>query len=242
MTVALLAMIALAILVIAIFRLAMKRVWKEREKLRQSELEHQQKLLFNSLAAQERERRRIAADLHDELTSRLNIIRLSLFTAPPANHDQNTTVKQLLDETIELSRNISHDLYPPLLAELGLIETIKDYLHPIKANVQTTFYCREESAVLNEEQALQLFRVFQELVQNVLKHAEATELKVLMRLGTQTAFLSVQDNGKGFEATNTKTGLGMGNVESRIHLLQGKFKVKTRLHHGTSVKVLIPIA
>ena len=240
MTVALLAMIMLALVVIAIFRLAMKRVWEEREKLRQTELQHQQKLLFNSLAAQERERRRIASDLHDELTSRLNIVRLSLHGATLSQTDQTTT-KQLLDETIELSRNISHDLYPPLLAELGLVETIKDYLHPVKSNLDTSFYYRDETGILNEEQALQLFRVFQELVQNALKHAKAAHLNIFLRLGSTTAFLKVQDDGKGFDQENAKNGLGMGSIESRIRLLKGKFKVKTQPSKGTSTLVLIPL-
>tara|TARA_B100001245_G_C22892543_1_gene430119 strand:+ start:3201 stop:3929 length:729 start_codon:yes stop_codon:yes gene_type:complete len=240
MTVAVLAMTTLAVLVIVIFRLAIRRVMQERERMRQAELTHQQKLLYNSINIQERERQRIAANLHDELSSRLTILKLNLHQLKQGDTEVTGQMVPLLDETLRLSRNISHDLYPPLLAELGLVETIKDYLLPLKGKVETEFHTNQNGEPPQGEISLQLFRIIQELIQNVLKHAQASVISVQLRITTTYTSLLVKDNGCGFKLSNTKGGLGLGNIESRVQLLNGLYRIKSSLGKGTSTLILIP--
>ncbi len=239
MTIAVLAMTALAIAVIIVFRLAMKRVMEEREKMRQAELKHQQKLLHNSISTQERERQRIAADLHDELSSQLNVLKLSLYEMKPQLPELFAKTGQLLDGAIDISRYIAHDLYPPLLAQLGLTETLQDFLQPLEQQLEIDFYPNGNAKNIQPEQALHMFRISQELVQNALKYAEASRLSFILRITDNWIALRINDNGKGFDKTKIKGGLGLANVESRVQILGGKYKIKTAPGKGTGVILLV---
>ncbi len=234
-TTAVLAMTALALSVIIIFRLALHRVHQEKEKRRQAELQHQQKLLYNSIHTQERERERIAGDLHDELSSRLHVLKLSLYNTKSSPDENN----KLLDEAIGLSRRIAHDLYPPLLKELGLIEALQDFLQPLEQKLSITFFAIGNTENLTAKQTLHLFRISQELVQNAIKHAEPSKLSLSLKVAGTYIALQVYDNGKGFSPSQVKTGLGLNNVEARVQLLGGIYKIKTVLGKGTRVIVLI---
>ena len=242
MTVAVLAMTTLAVLVIVIFRLAIRRVMQERERMRQAELIHQQRLLYNSISTQERERQRIAANLHDELSSRLTILKLNLHQVREHHSGIPEQMLPLLDETLRLSRDISHDLYPPLLAELGLAETLKDYLQPLQKKLLLELRIDQKGEYPGSEVALQLFRIAQELIQNVLKHAHATKLSLQLRITGKYTALLVQDNGLGFEPGGSKNGLGLGNIESRTQMCGGSLRVRSKLKKGTSTLILIPHA
>ncbi len=239
MTVAVLAMTALAILVIVIFRLAIRRVLQERERMRQAEIEHHQKLLYNSINTQERERKRIAADLHDELSSRLSILKLNLHKLAQDGDTIPEEVSTLVDDTLKLSRNIAHDLYPPLLAELGLAETLRDYLIPVQKQIDTELHIQQHN-LTGATLALQLLRISQEIIQNVLKHARATRLSLYLRTSDRCTALLIRDDGIGFTPSETITGLGLGNIESRVQLLKGHYRIKSFPGRGTSTLIVIP--
>ncbi len=240
MTVAVMAMTLLALLVIFIFRLAISRVMKEREKMRQAELEHQQKLLYNSITIQERERQRIATNLHDELSSRLLVLKLNLHQLERDGPHLPDPVKTLLDETLRLSRNIAHELYPPMLAELGLAETIRDYLTPLQGEIQTTLYIAQSDIEPPNEVSLQLFRTIQELIQNTLKHAQASHLFLQLRVTSRCSVLRLRDNGKGYIVKEARGGLGLTNIESRVQLVNGRYRINSTPRKGTSTLILIP--
>ncbi len=238
-----LAMSGLAIVVIMISRLAVKRILHHRKQLREQELNHQHSLLVNSISAQERERKRIAGELHDELASRLNVIRLSLYQlkkhTPPELMIQTT---ELLDETIEITRHISHDLYPPVLSDFGLAQAIAEFLTPLEESLTINYQVRgnEHSQCLPLEKELQVLRIVQELVANSLKHAETKQINLLLRFSIKGVALAFSDKGKGFDFKQIKEGLGLRNIESRVQVLQGKFKIHSQLGHGTSAILVIP--
>ena len=240
-TIAVLAMTALAIMVIFIFRLAIKKVKEEKEKMRQAEIMHQQKLLYNSISIQERERKRIAADLHDELASRLNVIKLNVYATQKTMPEWAEQTNHLLDEAIAISRNISHDLYPPLLADLGIIETLRDYVHPLRQQMHVHLEITGTTNQLTKEQELQLFRLFQEQLQNVIKHAKATTLEILLSFRTKELVFLMRDDGIGYNPEYAKSGLGLINVESRVQMLKGKYKIKTAPGKGTALIITIPL-
>jgi len=237
-TIAVLAMTVLAVLVIVVFRLAMKRVMLEREKMRQAELAHQQNLLLNSINTQERERQRIAADIHDELAARLSVLKLSLYQMKTVLPELSGKTNHMLDEAIAISRNISHDLYPPLLAELGLAETLRGFLEPLESQLEVDIFINGESDNLSPEQALHLFRITQELTQNTLKYAEADKLSLMLRITDQQIALKLSDNGKGFDVKQARGGLGLSNIESRVQVLGGYYKMKSTLGKGSTTIIL----
>jgi two-component system, NarL family, sensor kinase len=223
--------IGLAVLIIIINRLSVRRIIFEQQKTAQAKLDYQKKLLKDSILVQERERERIASNLHDDLISKLNIVSLLLHTEKgqlPADP------KQLLQESIHLARGISHDLRPPLLKDTSLEELCKDFLGPLRQEFKVNFKLLGEPQDFEEEVKLQLLRVFQEVINNILKHAEATELNVTLRFGLQNFALKVQDNGKGFDTSRQRKGLGLKNIELRMQSLQGSYKFKSFLGRGTT--------
>lgn len=238
--VAVLAMVGLAILVILISRVAMNRISEEEEKLRKIEQEHQRNLLENTMMVQERERKRLAGELHDDLSSLLNVLRIQLYRTLKNDPSKEQNL-ELLDKAIDISRNISHELYPPMLAEFGLLETINDFLHPIQASYQVAFNVSEQSPIPTDDQwSLQLFRIVQELISNMVKHAECTQLTCLLRVTDRYTALLFADNGKGFDSSTSKTGLGLSNIESRVRVLDGKYRINSKPGVGTRTLVLIP--
>ena len=117
----------LAASIVLFTRYYFKRIIDEQKKLSDANLNHQKELLEASVYVQERERNRIAADLHDELVSKLNVILLSQYS----NADSES-INMMLNEAITKARNISHDLSPPLLEETDLPELISEFLEPLK--------------------------------------------------------------------------------------------------------------
>lgn len=238
--VAVLAMVGLAILVILISRIAMNRISQEQEKLRDIEKAHQRNLLENTMMVQERERKRLAGELHDDLSSLLNVLRLQLYRTQKQDPDKEQNLV-LLDKAIDISRNISHELYPPMLTEFGLLETINDFLHPLMGSYKIEFRVGEYASIPSDDQwALQLFRIVQELISNMVKHAQCTKLSFLLRISPSYTALLFSDNGKGFDIEASKTGLGLSNIESRVRVLDGTYRIVSKPKLGTRTLILIP--
>lgn len=239
---AVLAMTALAAGVVVVSRLAVKRILKEQEARRLTEREHQRQLLANSIEVQERERQRIAADLHDEVASRLQVVKLNLHhhRHEPASEQEEQNLA-LVSEVIATSRRISHDLFPPHLEELGLGAVLDDYLQPLKNRLAVKFVFTGRIAHRPlPARELQLYRLVNELVQNVLKHSNASALTVHLRMGSELTALLVEDNGCGFEPEKVKTGLGIKTLESRTQVLGGRYRLKTAPNKGTNFLLVVP--
>ncbi len=236
----LLVMLSLAALVIIVSFIAAQRIAKERERRREAELEHQRELLHTSLAAQERERERIATDLHDGLSSKLSVVRLALRN--PAALEDAGQLGTLVDEVLATSRTIAHNLYPPLLREFGLVDALRQYVKHVTSNVEITVEAFGVSVGdrLKEELELQLFRIAQELLQNAFKHANATRIAVDVRISNSSAVLRIVDNGQGFDPKRAKGGLGMKSIESRVQLLHGRWRIKSFSQKGCSTLVFAP--
>lgn len=161
-----LVMIGLALVIVWISRVAVTRIEEEREKRQQEALANQRKLLATSLISQEKERKRIAADLHDELSSRLNVLRLKLFAIEHNDPDRMEQAVQLLDEALHVSRTLSHELYPPFLAEVGLEEALRDFVNPLAETMEVDVRVLHggRSVRFDPQYELQLFRVAQEVI------------------------------------------------------------------------------
>ena len=196
----------LVITIIVIVQVYFRRILAEQRKIAQLELDHQEKLIADSIKIQERERKRIAADLHDHLISKLNIIRLSLYSLkgqpPPAIFDS-------LTESIDLGRKISHDLSPPLLENSSIDELFSEFLHPIRDNYDISFQLLfQDELELKPAIKLQMVRIFQEVINNILKHASAKKIKVYLRQSEKLLILKVEDDGKGFDPEAAKKWAG----------------------------------
>ncbi len=212
-----------------------RRVIRYQMQLQKME-EEQQKILLNaSIRWQEEERQRIAADLHDDAGPLLATARLYL-NENLVHQDINTQLqsiynaKQIIDDTIQLIRNISHSLMPPTLKNFGLESAINDLFQKISASGSINASCRfhDYRIRLKPEQELLIFRVVQELVNNILKHSNSSFIHVTQNYSEEKFYIRLHHDGRGitqadFDRLNKSAqGLGLKNIQSRIKVLQAR--------------------
>ncbi|MFK7796983.1 MAG: sensor histidine kinase [Aureispira sp.] len=206
-------------------RLHLQRMREEEQKKMALMVQHQQELSIALVEEQERERARIASELHDDLIAQLHRIKLS-------NQDQY--INKMLKQSIQRARQLSHDLTPPMLAELSLESLLMDFLEPFQEHYTIQLHLNHsENRALEQAQKLQLFRIFQEVITNINKHAKATAIDITYRFQQRYCCLMVKDNGVGFDP-HKRNGLGLKNIQLRSQLLQGQYKIKTNQPQGTT--------
>jgi PAS domain S-box-containing protein len=199
-------------------------------------------------SVREEERTRVAREIHDELGQALTAIKIDLSSL---SHDlsldtrqQSESILKLVDETIQSVRRISTELRPAILDAVGLVAAVEWASGEFTARTGTK--CRldlpQDDVVIDEERATALFRIFQETLTNVVRHANATEVNV--RLGEEhgNLTLEVHDNGKGVsvEQLSVSSSLGILGMRERALLLGGDFTIAGAVGAGTTVRVQIP--
>lgn len=212
-----------------------------------------QKVQIEKELAIEQERTRMARELHDGLSSMLSGIKHS-FTALSnqlqLEEDKKTAfqsnINKLNDSIVEV-RNISQSIVPSGLTPNGFENLVRDYCSSFNypGSINITYNAIDTARMaLTEEQAFHLFRIIQELLQNIMKHAEAANAIVQLNYNKGRLSITVEDDGIGFsnEIIETKKGMGLKNIESRVMLLKGKIDFKSKLSEGTSVLIEIPCA
>ncbi len=229
----------LVVTIIVIVQLYFRRILIEQKKAARLELDYQDKLISDSIKIQEKERKRIAADLHDHLISKLNILKLSLYGLKDKPSD---AIFDSLTESIDLGRKISHDLSPPLIENSTIIELFSEFLLPIKENYDISFQLlsQDESEIRNSEK-LQLVRIFQEVINNILKHAQAQKIEVFLRQTKKLLILKVADDGVGFDPEVAKNGLGLKNIELRVRTLNAIHKFKSPEGKGSTFLFILAL-
>lgn len=215
--------------VIRILHAGYKRMTEANLRESRIQLEHQKKLMETSLHAQEKERTRIAGDLHDSLIGKLVVIKMkSQIGAAP------TELDSLLEEGIAEARRISHDLTPPLLDFLRIHELVEEVFTPWKAKMQVLYSSDiRVNTDMPAADKIQVLRVVQELLTNIVKHAAADTITVRLRYTYRYFIFIVGDNGKGFDTSLHKKGLGLGNLELRMQYLNATHKIKSSPGRGT---------
>lgn len=226
--------IGLILLIVYILKTSFNSMLQKERELKNSIIEHQKELLKTSILTQEKERSRIAQDIHDGLVLQLNVIRLSKKT-------DEKVVNQKLKECIKMVRLISHDLMPPLIEETPLEDILSKLIYDLEddkeVNINTSIFKHSE---MNADAKLQLIRIVQEVVNNILKHAEASKVEFLLRITPNMVALKIEDNGKGFNKTKSN-GLGLNNIIARTQLLKGQHIFKSVPGRGTRFLLRIPI-
>lgn len=228
-------MLVLAIGMIVFIIFHQRKVIRYQLRLQRLEYEQQKTLLNASIRFQEEERQRIAADLHDDAGPLLATARLYL-TENLVNLDRTAQLqsiynaKQIIDDTIQLIRNISHSLMPPTLKNFGLESAVNDLFQKISGsgslNASSRFHDYRER--LHPDQELIIFRVIQELINNILKHSNSSFIHLTQNNSGSKLYIRMHHDGKGltqadFEKLNKSSGgLGLKNIQSRLKLLQGR--------------------
>jgi len=205
------------------------------------------------LIVQEEERRRIARDLHDDVMQRMGALALDLYGLVAATSSHEVGLQSQLKAcgasaeqlTTDLQR-VAHQLHPSALEVMGLEVAVREHVNEFasRTGVTAEFVARDVPKDLPLEYATCLYRVMQEGLQNVQKHAGAHTVLVRL-LGTGRGLgLCVHDDGHGFEeldVTARRKGLGLTSMAERVGMLRGTFRVKTKPGHGTELHVWVPL-
>ncbi len=229
-----LGMVVLTVSLIIFIVLHQRRVLRFQNKINLMEQEQQKILLNASIKLQEEERQRLAADLHDDAGPLLATARLYL-NENLVNQDKATQLqsifqaRQIIDDTIQLVRNISHSLMPPTLKNFGLESAINDLFQKISGsgamNASSRFH--EYKDRLKGEKELVIFRIVQELINNILKHSNASFIHLTQNVHADKFYLRIHHDGRGivqsdFDKLNkSNVGLGLKNISSRLRLVEG---------------------
>lgn len=226
----------------------------KQQKAHQQELMRQKEIRSQAVIdAEEKERQRIGKDLHDGVgqllsAARMNVTNLeNIFLQQPAQQSTNfKNAVDLIDESVKEVRAISHNLMPNLLIKLGLAKAVREFIDKIastgklKIELQTIGLDQR----LNQNTENILFRVLQEIVNNIIKHAKATEVSIQLIRHDNEMVLMVEDNGVGFnvEKINMFDGIGLKNIQSRVEYLNGTVDFDSKPGKGTTVNIQVPVA
>ncbi|HEX8962648.1 MAG TPA: histidine kinase [Rhodocyclaceae bacterium] len=207
-------------------------------------------LSFHLETAKEEERERIARDIHDELGSIL--VRLKIEAAllasklpdtPPSLREKSSSIEALLDQALGTTQRVARQLRPGILKEFGLAEAIKcqseDFAHStgIKCPVQC-----DEDIEADAETSLALFRITQEALTNIAKHAHASLVVVRLRREQGSIALEIRDNGRGISEAdmNKPKSFGLRGIRERVHSLAGEFEIRAAEQGGTHIQLRVP--
>lgn len=208
------------------------------EQLKQLQREQTVLSLKAMMAGEETERKRLSQDLHDGLGSLLSTIKLSL------NESGSNTIPLVDKASLEL-RRIAHNLMPESLSRFGLLQAVEDMVDEINYNgeIRVDLQVFGEPIPLPNSAELPLYRIIQELLNNILKHAKATEVLLQFLFRDHQLFLMVEDNGIGFNTHQVRAldGLGLRNIQSRIEFLNGQWDIESNEGSGTSVSIRLDL-
>ncbi len=198
------------------------------------------------MKTQEAERQRFAIELHDGIGANLATLKLYLSAlenpkVPSKELSQRASL--LLDTSVVELRQLIHNLSPRTLTQLGLVEAIRKITADIclsHPQLHIIFKHDELPGSMEEIKRINLYRIVQELLQNTLKHAQATHISIELRQLNHQFQLHYHDNGRGFLHTPTNHGNGLTNIESRVLLLNGRQHIDTAPGQGFTIRIEIP--
>jgi PAS domain S-box-containing protein len=195
---------------------------------------------------QAKERKRISQDLHDGLGQLLSAIKLNLYgLKSEINEVMFSQLISVADRAIKEYRAVAHNLASPSLEKLGLRETLKVMcadLNKVK-EINFLFKSKNIELKLSEKIEIELYRISQELVNNILKYSLAKNVTIILEILNKELVLEVKDDGVGFDKVESKinnSGIGLDNINSRVSFLNGDFIINTSIGGGTSAKIILP--
>ncbi|GAB5522900.1 MAG: hypothetical protein Roseis2KO_07720 [Roseivirga sp.] len=241
--------VILAAMVVVFVVVYQKKNVAQRLQLQELENTRQREMLQATIEGQERERKRLAKELHDGIGSLLSGLKLNLShqqRSPNISQDQAAFLADACDmiqESITAVRSASHNMLPITLESFGLVQALKECIEPLQQPPSFSIHLgvSGEQIRLSPETELGILRVVQELLQNTIRHAQATEVGITLEFNTADIQLLYIDNGIGFSLDDRQPGLGIKNIYSRIQALEGEIDFNHQPTNGFSVSIQIPL-
>ena len=232
----LIALVGLLVLIMGLFFWYNRRLLRKNKEIKEA-----------SLGGQKTERRRIAADLHDNLGGMMSAIRLSIEAMDTATLSKKE--KEVYDNVLTMTRQayndvrlLAHNLQPEELEKFGLTEALQRLIHKLNDSQSIHFSLINNGlGRLSKEVEFNLYSICLELSNNIIKHSGATEASFEFVDGGEQFQLLVTDNGRGFIQNNTSDGMGMKNIQERTEQMAGRLKIHSRPDEGTLFQFSIPL-
>jgi signal transduction histidine kinase len=219
----------------------------QQQRIRELEKDKQLVAVDSLLKGQEDERSRLAKDLHDGLGGLLSGVKFSLsnmkdnLIITPDNMTVFERSLDMLDTSIKELRRVAHNMMPELLTKFGLDEALKDYCNSVNATnlLSVTYQSMGLDGRIDKSAEIIIYRIIQELLNNILKHAAATEVMVQLIKEDSRLSVIVEDNGKGFDTVLLKSnrGAGLTSIQSRVDYLKGQLDIHSEQGKGTLVNI-----
>jgi len=226
---------------VVVFALDITDSERFKEEATRLQLRQQQEVLSAILSTQEEERRRIAEALHNGVGQLLYGTRLHLDGLPPS--EAVCASQELLNEAIRATRTISFELTPSILEDFGLAVALQELVSRIPGSLAVDLSLHGLEQPLPPLLATAVYRIVQELLNNVMKHAQAKEVFVQVAQEAGQVHFSVEDDGVGFDADEpaSRAGIGLAGIRTRVGLLGGTFSIRSRPGRGTSFFLQVPV-
>lgn len=210
-----------------------------------------QEFSLKIIQAQEEERRRISREIHDGPAQMLaNILLRSELIEKAANKgdiehaiEELKNIREMVRSTLYEVRHIIYDLRPMALDDLGLVPTIKRYIATTSEyhQIEIDFKPIGKTIRLSQEYEIAFFRLLQESIQNAIKHAEASQIKVRLEISEKAVTMVVQDDGKGFDPTlKYENSFGLVGMRERVDMLNGEITIDSKIGKGTRIYIQVP--
>ena len=219
-----------------------QKILKEKSQQYQLELAHQKEVTLQYTSVQESERKRIAELLHDDIGNKLNILSLWINNEDSLNNKRSREViKQQIPALIEATRTISHSLYPVNLEKFGLILTLEALISNVNESLPIQLIVNHDYQKRPISFEVQIYRIIQEFLSNVIKHAKASNMLIHIRDTETSLAVILSDNGVGFDNSVLKKGMGLKNIDSRIKSINAFSKWKSKKGNGSRLIIILPI-
>ena len=219
----------------------------QRQNIENIRSESQIRILNAAIDGKETERKKIAETLHDHVSALLSSASLHLQasknTFKGSIPDEINKSQSIIDEASYKIRDLSHNLISSVLLKFGLEYAVRDIAEKY-SNVQLEIFCEiKHIRRYNQDFEIKVYNMIQEFLNNILKHSEATFVKILLKEEDENIYLKIQDNGKGFDESKigSADGLGICQISSRVQIMKGNFVIKTKINKGTMVQISLPI-
>lgn len=197
------------------------------------------------IEGEERERKRIAEELHDEINGDLSAIKFQLYaltqdSEKSENRETLQNVKEMIDRSCQHLRELSHNLSPASIENYGLVQTVERYCQRMETTHQLKINFQDfgNYISLGKSNEVHVYRIIQELFMNIIKHSHASEARVQINTYPDKMVISVEDNGDGFTDSNIADGIGLSNITSRIKYLNAWLERETG-PSGTSYLMVV---
>ena len=229
-----------------------QKIFKYMKKVEQEKRDMEKTLLNAIIQAEETERKRFAKDLHDGLGPILSTVKMSLSSLSRIEKDDQTkkilrNTDMVIEEAIKSIREISNNLSPHILNNFGLNKAMRNFINKINYSdtIQIKFTSDFEEDRFESNTEVVLYRVLCELINNTLKHAEATLISISLKKRPGLISCDYNDNGKGFDinllSPSQHSGMGYSNMVSRINSLNGSLNLTSEKEKGTKASITVPI-